>query len=368
VKVTTPPFLHRQPIDSTNTVLARPDQVPWIGTLVILNKVGHPMKGYSAIVTNVLCGQKTLSGLQIVARFTHMDPTAPFTTVVVDYDDVVEAKYVEFRDSFYLAIMGKHRTKCKLFDYWKPTSELFKPLPAHRALFPEGDPHQMTPSSTSGAPSSQTMASSTLSSATPLPTSVSESSPAWDPLSRTPNPYLEDERRVATDSCHQVASSSTAPPEPSHPLLDSRLCGRKLKVVANGRDYKSKELTVSVEMVAGSLSIRHVCYNVSRALPPEWISPKHPNPTRDNGLLVVIKGEHCGKHVRRIHHRYESGKAVINLAVVDRIEGSADILVGERLELDTSYLCLGSETAEERKRNDTLMTSLRQEARKVRAK
>jgi len=65
----------------------------------------------------------------------------------------------------------------------------------------------------------------------------------------------------------------------------------------NGDNYKNREVTVLIDKVEESVSIRHVLYNISKAPSPEWVSPKNPNPTHDNGLLIVIKGEHCGKHV-----------------------------------------------------------------------
>jgi len=68
-------------------------------------------------------------------------------------------------------------------------------------------------------------------------------------------------------------------------------------VVANGRNFKKKEIVVSIALISGQLSIRHNKYKTSESLSPEWVSLKHPNPTHDNGLLVVIQGEHCGKHV-----------------------------------------------------------------------
>ena len=87
---------------------------------------------------------------------------------------------------------------------------------------------------------------------------------------------------------------------------------------------------------------------------------------------MVIEGEHCGKYVRRIHHRYyeENGnKRVlvrVILAVVKKVDGAPDILTGERLELGPDSLCLASETKEETKLNATLMKSLRDDARKRR--
>ena len=77
---------------------------------------------------------------------------------------------------------------------------------------------------------------------------------------------------------------------------------------------------------------------------PAWVLSRSPNPTRDNGLLMVVKGEHCGKHVRRIHHRYHEDNgnklALVFLAVVKKVDGAADTLTGEQLELGPDSLCL----------------------------
>ena len=125
---------------------------------------------------------------------------------------------------------------------------------------------------------------------------------------------------------------------------------------------------VGIALISGQLSIRHNKYKTSESLSPEWVSLKHPNPKRDNGLLVIIQGEHCGKHVRRIHHRFENEQVKMTLAIVNRMEGTADMLTGEQLELDAGQLCVSSETADEKKKNDMLMTALHEEARKTRTK
>jgi hypothetical protein len=70
------------------------DSVPWIGTYVIITKLGSPLKGYVGIVRDVLRGQDTASGLKIAIQLVHHDPSSPFKTTVVDYDDVVEQKSV----------------------------------------------------------------------------------------------------------------------------------------------------------------------------------------------------------------------------------------------------------------------------------
>ena len=42
------------------------------------------------IVKDVLHGQDTASGLKLAIQLAHLDPSAPFRTTVIDYDDVVE--------------------------------------------------------------------------------------------------------------------------------------------------------------------------------------------------------------------------------------------------------------------------------------
>jgi hypothetical protein len=155
---------------------------------------------------------------------------------------------------------------------------------------------------------------------------------------------------------------------PQHPLLDSRLLGVQLKVIINGGLFKDKETAVLLKLRAGQPIIEYTSYRTSQSVDPAWVSLKHPNPTRDNGLLVVVKGEHCGKYVRRIHHRYDQETAIVILAVVKRTENSVDSLTGEKLELGADHLCEAIETTEDKKRNKSVMTALREQARKTRAK
>jgi hypothetical protein len=63
--------------------------VPWIGTYVIITKLGNTRKGYVGIVKDVLRGQDTASGLKIAIQLQHLDPSAPFKTTILDHDDVV---------------------------------------------------------------------------------------------------------------------------------------------------------------------------------------------------------------------------------------------------------------------------------------
>ena len=85
---------------------------------------------------------------------------------------------------------------------------------------------------------------------------------------------------------------------------------------------------------------------------------------------MVVEGEHCGKYVRRIHHRYHEDngnkQALVILAVVKKVDGAADTLMEEQLKLGPDSLCLAVETNEERNLNSNLMNSLREIARKRR--
>ena len=168
-----------------------------------------------------------------------------------------------------------------------------------------------------------------------------------------------------------LATSSRITDGPQYPLLDEQLVGAQLKVFVNdGENYKYREITVLIAKVEGVVSIQHYVYNTSKGLSPAWVSSKSPNPTRNNGLLLVVKDEHCGKYVRRIHHRYHEDngnkQALIILAVFKKVDGAADILTGEQLELNPDLLCVAFEMNEDKKLHANLMNSLRDNARKRR--
>jgi len=132
-------------------------------------------------------------------------------------------------------------------------------------------------------------------------------------------------------------------------------------VVVNGGEYKDKELDAYLVEANGQLVIRHNYYRSSIPLQHDWVTAKHPCPQRDKGLLVVIKGEHCGKYVRRIRHRNKDKQVIMILAVIQRESGVADVLSGEHLELCPEFLCVASETKEEKALGNALLASLRQQ-------
>ena len=178
--------------------------------------------------------------------------------------------------------------------------------------------------------------------------------PAWDPSSRTPHSSLGSPLPAASS----VATLQEEPPQ--HVLLSSRLAGLELKVVSGGKDQQ-----VTIANVDGCLRIRHKVYNTISNLDPKSVTPKYPNPTRDNGLLVVIRGDHCGKYVRRICHiPDDDGPKFIDVAVVIRLQGSVERLSDERLTLGVEDLCIAVETSKEKTFGNNFMTPLREARRR----
>jgi hypothetical protein len=246
-------------------------------------------------------------------------------------------------------------TKQKLLDYVKPVSKVFEPGKNN---------HRQSLQASGGQ--------------TPMP-DWSFSTPAWNPSAQTPvwvpqpaplpasdcqpqTPTLPLSLTSPVASTSQIATMEQEPPQ--HFLLNPLLIGVTLKVTLNGGEYVNKDVSVSIVEENGHLSIRYSHYNISKNVEPGWISLKHPTAARDNGLCVVIKDEHFGKYVRRIHHQYENGKGIMIAAVVKRMDGSVDILSMEQLELPVEYLCLCSETKADRQAADSLLASSREKARK----
>ena len=114
-----------------------------------------------------------------------------------------------------------------------------------------------------------------------------------DPSSLTPAWNPPQDHPLATNS--RIASKQ--PERPQHPLLDERLVGANLKVVVDdgGETYNKREVAVLIAKVEGEVSN---VYGTSKGLVPAWVLPKIPNPTHDNGLIMAVKGDHCGKYDR----------------------------------------------------------------------
>lgn len=337
------------------------EQVPWINVEIVITH-GHPMKGFPGVVKDVLCNQPTPSGLQVVVQITSFNPNAPFRNLTVDYDCVVEARYSYF-GPVEQPLTLTNSCGVKLHQFAWPKATIFMPRVSEPPKsFPAliRQPPLDSPGNT-----------------TPIPESSLSSSPAWDPSSRTPQPNLhlspsQSEDALLDPPDHSCASSTfpSQPVDPEHVLLDPRLVNVNLRVVINGGQYEGKEITAFVMSTEGRLSIQRRKYRTLEYLSPECVTPKYPNPKRENGLLVVIRGEHFGKYVRRIYHRFvgDTEEAIAILAVVSRVAGGVDTLTVDRLEMAASHLCVCEEPIEDRKRNDLLMQPLREKAREQRAK
>ena len=93
----TVPFLHSSSTIKADDSLSKADTVPWIGTHVIIAKIGDPFKGYYGVVKDVLRGQDTVtaSGLKIVLQLELVGFSTTFRKIVVDYDSAVEKTSVQ---------------------------------------------------------------------------------------------------------------------------------------------------------------------------------------------------------------------------------------------------------------------------------
>jgi hypothetical protein len=76
-----------------SNAIPRSERIPWIGTAVIVTG-RHSMRTYPGIVKDVLPGQRTPSGLKLQIQPTLIDPNTPFRLLTLDYDNVVEARYL----------------------------------------------------------------------------------------------------------------------------------------------------------------------------------------------------------------------------------------------------------------------------------
>lgn len=193
-------------------------------------------------------------------------------------------------------------------------------------------------------------------STTPMPT-TSPSTPAWDPSSQTPlDPEKNADDTSPSPGCINIVSD---PPTLQHILLHPSFLNVTLNVIANGGRYENKAIPATVTMINGCLAMRHVLRSTSYALEHEWIKHKHPSPTHDNGLVVVIEGEHHGKYLRCLYHDGYGRTALMIAAVVERVEGSTDCITGEQLKIACDLLCTVQESAEEIKRMKKLIKDTR---------
>jgi len=93
LKCISEPFSHGMQPPRSNDI-PRSDKVPWIKTHITIAKNGHPLRTCPGIIKDVLCRQKTSSGLKVEVELTTLDAVSPFRRIILDYDDVVVTRCV----------------------------------------------------------------------------------------------------------------------------------------------------------------------------------------------------------------------------------------------------------------------------------
>ncbi|KAF8200977.1 hypothetical protein BJ912DRAFT_921537 [Pholiota molesta] len=269
---------------------------------------GNPRKGQSGEIIDVLMNQSQPGGVSLLVQLQQFDPVSPFPVIRTEVDCVVHTK-----------------TRKHLMDYFNKSLDI---PPRH---------HYSPPAITDNDGNR-----------TPVAT-ASTTTPAWDPSSRTPLDFLLSR---APPRSHETTNFS----QPTEV--------RNFQVVVDGGEYSNKVLTAKVVMIDGIMLLRYPNRGTDYPLQPEWVSPLHPSPTHDNGLVVVIRGEHHGKYLRRLHHDGYKNLALMIAAVVERRKDATDDFTGEVVKIDCESLCVVKETAEEVKRMKTIMLQKRTAYRK----
>jgi hypothetical protein len=192
--------------------------------------------------------------------------------------------------------------------------------------------------------------------------------PAWNLSSRTPEcDIFGSWTPIPSLSTSSITLPPLSPvPSPlEHPLLNPRLVGKMVQVAIVGSEHRKKQVPVVIVHNSNKVALHQSWHQVSHFVEPKWVEVKPPNPTCDNGLLIVIKGEHCGKYIRCIHHQYENDncqRPIMQLVVVDHGETGANVLMGEEIELMPEYQVQSFETDDEKQLNMNLMTARRSQA------
>lgn len=211
---------------------------------------------------------------------------------------------------------------------------------------------------------SQTRFDHSTRSSTPMPVETM-SSPAWNPAADNAtqeiivsvNQVLDNQVANAADNCDESI------PTYNHVLLNPALAGNIIKATIDDGNERKKDCVVSLHCINGVCSMRTTHYHTSVLLEGRNVTPKYPSPTHDNGLVLIIKGEHAGKHGRRLYHSKKNGQVYMILEVVVVQEGQKDTLTGQTLELSLDYLCVANESAKQKKINTDVMKESRHKYR-----
>ncbi|KAF9033820.1 hypothetical protein BJ165DRAFT_1410187 [Panaeolus papilionaceus] len=271
---------------------------PWLNTAIVVVKSGCPWRTNSGCIRDVV---RTQTASRICVRLSMFDPIHPFRDIWLESSDVVEQS-----------------TGLSIRDYFSKKSQ---------------------PAAAEPNPLPAAVKDSTPGNATPAWSSEETASPNWPPLAPLFSP-----------------SHATNPPAPSHPLLSCSLLNAPLKVKLTGGSFNGMDVVISLKNISGTLRLFYTLRNKNTPVQPSWVTLRHPNPQRDNGLLVVVEGEHCGRFVHQIRHVDQTGGGmIIIVAAMEHVAGQPD-KIDEELEFKPSELCVSEESAEDKKMNATLMS------------
>ena len=110
-------------------------------------------------------------------------------------------------------------------------------------------------------------------------------------------PKSPEPRSLSPPAPHALTSADPhAPTEQAkhleHGLFDPQLLNIKLKVKFMEGEHENKKAVTAPSIFDGWPVLPFLFYKTQINYPPQWVSIVHPNPMRDEGLLVVIRGEH----------------------------------------------------------------------------
>lgn len=293
---------------------------PWIGIEVVVTNQ-QATKGWAGVVEDVIQSNTTNGPPRIVMRTTTYDPNIPYTTITIGSDAVVTKKFV------YMLAYSKGEINKMTDEHNRRHHSLCSVNKTNSAdyrfdeILPDNQPARgQTPEPVDGG---------------------SSSTPAWNA------------------SSSDFISSFTVPQKLAHPFMHPSLRGATVKTYvkdnATEESSRDKETSVFIDQSNGSCALRTKKYHQWHPLSVDSVTPKHPSPTHDNGLIIVIQGEHTGAYGRRLGHVKRNGITYMVLEIVTIKEGKADTLTGKIIELPAEDMCVVDESASQKKLNTDLM-------------
>lgn len=318
----------------------REDVHPWCGVEVVVVSQGAYKQAKGKILDVFGDSSYEMEGAEIGLdlQFLTFNPATPFQRKRFRYSDVLESRSVWFI-SYVLSPAHKttlYSTQQELMLYRNPGEGFIRTSP------PIPDPHKKRHTLT------KTVVTSAASVSTSEPTGGA--TPRWD-----------------TEKTVETTISTAWDPEsqlPVHCLLNPLLVELEVRAHVKGGHWPNgKEMAVwIVEELSGAVQLRGKRTRTEWVtLEPAWVTVKVPSAKLDNSLLVIVKGSHCGKFARRIHHLdNHTGPYALEVAIVRRESGAGDRLTGEVLTLDLDHFgIIDRESDEEKAAKNMLMKELR---------